>query len=171
MHKPLDQFIINTNAFHNAHLLRATLPRALIQPIPLFADRKAKHNELAAILRDTKEARAQAKKRKAEEAGIGGGKRRGRPKQTQRGRDQNEPDEEDSVLDNSDVEDEEANEPPPKKRRTRYDDDGDYGTMDDVAEGTRAEPRRTGRLRRPGARVLEALTDGLADSDLDELDE
>ncbi|KAJ7243523.1 hypothetical protein C8J57DRAFT_1556786 [Mycena rebaudengoi] len=53
VHKPLDRFIINTHTFHNAHLLRATLPRNLIAPVLLFPDRQAKHHELAAELRDT----------------------------------------------------------------------------------------------------------------------
>ncbi|KAJ7239672.1 hypothetical protein C8J57DRAFT_1564739 [Mycena rebaudengoi] len=52
VHKALDRFIINSHAFHNAHLLRATLPRDLLAPIPLFADRRAKHDELAAELRN-----------------------------------------------------------------------------------------------------------------------
>ncbi|KAJ7246181.1 hypothetical protein C8J57DRAFT_1678249 [Mycena rebaudengoi] len=70
VHKPLDRFIVNTHAFHNAHLLRATLPRDLIAPIPLFPDRQAKHHELAAELRDTFTSRkvaAAAKKRKRAE--------------------------------------------------------------------------------------------------------
>ncbi|KAJ7159995.1 hypothetical protein C8R43DRAFT_1177588 [Mycena crocata] len=60
-HNSLDRFIINTHAFHNAHLLRATLPRNLTAPIPLFQDRRSKHNELAAELRS----RATNRKRKA----------------------------------------------------------------------------------------------------------
>ncbi|KAF8134135.1 hypothetical protein K438DRAFT_1911731 [Mycena galopus ATCC 62051] len=61
IHKSLDRFLINTHAFHNAHLLRATLPRDLVAPIPLFLDRQAKHYELAAELREkvaTRKARA-----------------------------------------------------------------------------------------------------------------
>ncbi|KAJ6606724.1 hypothetical protein B0H10DRAFT_2178638 [Mycena sp. CBHHK59/15] len=51
VHEPLDRFIINSHAFHNAHLLRATLPRDLIAPIPLFEERQEKHKEFAATLR------------------------------------------------------------------------------------------------------------------------
>ncbi|KAJ7635602.1 hypothetical protein DFH06DRAFT_1336620 [Mycena polygramma] len=53
VHEPVDRFIINTHAFHNAHLLRATLPRDLIAPIPLFENRKEKHDEFATTLRAT----------------------------------------------------------------------------------------------------------------------
>ncbi|KAJ6619173.1 hypothetical protein B0H10DRAFT_1946997 [Mycena sp. CBHHK59/15] len=74
VHNSLDRFIINSHAFHNAHLLRATLPRDLLAPIPLFDDRRAKHDKLAATLRakrDTKLASRQAvaaqKKRKQPE--------------------------------------------------------------------------------------------------------
>ncbi|KAJ6619183.1 hypothetical protein B0H10DRAFT_1696460, partial [Mycena sp. CBHHK59/15] len=51
VHNPLDRFIINSHAFHNTHLLRATLPRERLAPIPLFEDRKSKHDELATELR------------------------------------------------------------------------------------------------------------------------
>jgi hypothetical protein len=70
VHNNLDRFIINSHAFHNAHLLQATLPRDLIAPIPLFEDRRAKHDVLASEFRDmldgkrTKRAEAAAKKRK-----------------------------------------------------------------------------------------------------------
>ncbi|KAJ7869452.1 hypothetical protein B0H14DRAFT_2258101, partial [Mycena olivaceomarginata] len=51
VHEPLDRFIINSHAFHNAHLLRAILPRDLLAPIPLFPQRREKHDEFAATLR------------------------------------------------------------------------------------------------------------------------
>ncbi|KAJ7900642.1 hypothetical protein B0H14DRAFT_2258428, partial [Mycena olivaceomarginata] len=57
VHKPLDRFFINSHAFHNAHLLRATLPRELLAPIPLFTDRQTKHYELAAQLREMQSTR------------------------------------------------------------------------------------------------------------------
>jgi hypothetical protein len=52
VHGSLDRFFINMHLFHNAHLLRATLPRDLVAPIPLFSDRQAKHSELATQLRE-----------------------------------------------------------------------------------------------------------------------
>ncbi|KAJ7781880.1 hypothetical protein DFH07DRAFT_865022 [Mycena maculata] len=36
VHQPLDRFTINSHAFHNAHLLRTTLPRDLLTLRPLF---------------------------------------------------------------------------------------------------------------------------------------
>ncbi|KAJ7195789.1 hypothetical protein GGX14DRAFT_575340 [Mycena pura] len=50
-HKLLDRYLINSHALHNAHLLRASLPRETIAPIPLFDNRKSKHDEFAAKLR------------------------------------------------------------------------------------------------------------------------
>ncbi|PPQ94776.1 hypothetical protein CVT25_007395 [Psilocybe cyanescens] len=74
-HKPTQRFIINTHAFHNAHLLCAVLPRSLISPTPLYLDRPAKHSELAGHLRlvqDAKQkARAVQKVSRGKEAGSG----------------------------------------------------------------------------------------------------
>ncbi|KAJ7767878.1 hypothetical protein DFH07DRAFT_866840 [Mycena maculata] len=81
VHKPLDRFIINSHAFHNAHLLRATLPRDLIAPIPLFEQRREKHAEFAATFRANRASKAAkrkagaAKKPKASRKPSGSGKR------------------------------------------------------------------------------------------------
>ncbi|KAJ7053540.1 hypothetical protein C8F01DRAFT_941604, partial [Mycena amicta] len=54
VHTSLERYIINMHSFHNAHLIRATLPRTLWAPVPLFSDRKSKHDEFAASLRNSK---------------------------------------------------------------------------------------------------------------------
>jgi hypothetical protein len=64
-HRAVDRFIINTHAFHNAHLLRATLPRSLVAPIPLHQNRQAKHIEIAQNLRIAQETKRAASKIRA----------------------------------------------------------------------------------------------------------
>jgi hypothetical protein len=54
-HRAVDRFIINTHAFHNAHLLRAILPRPLVAPNPVYQNRQAKHIEIAGNLRVAQE--------------------------------------------------------------------------------------------------------------------
>jgi len=62
-HKPIERFVINTHAFHNAHRLRAALERSLIVPIPFYPPevRKAKHTEIAHRLRATVKAKGEAR--------------------------------------------------------------------------------------------------------------
>lgn len=60
-HRAIERFVINTHAFHNAHLLRAALPRSLVAPIPLFPDRQAKHFEFARNLRAMQKTKRQAR--------------------------------------------------------------------------------------------------------------
>ena len=52
-HKGPQNFIINTAAFHNAHLLRRALSRELTEPVTLLGDeeRRQVHNEYATKLR------------------------------------------------------------------------------------------------------------------------
>ncbi|KAJ7215095.1 hypothetical protein B0H12DRAFT_961151, partial [Mycena haematopus] len=54
IHAPLDRFIMNTHSFHNPHLVRATISRHLWAPVALFEDRRAKHDEFSALLRQTR---------------------------------------------------------------------------------------------------------------------
>ncbi|EDR03329.1 uncharacterized protein LACBIDRAFT_307447 [Laccaria bicolor S238N-H82] len=54
-HKPLDRFIVNTHALHNAHLIQAILPRELTAPIPYAADRQAHHYSIAEDFRRSQE--------------------------------------------------------------------------------------------------------------------
>jgi len=58
------------HALHNANLIRETLPTSLYKPQPLFSDRRAKHDEIAAGLRVTgpKKRVAQKEKSKATRA-------------------------------------------------------------------------------------------------------
>ena len=62
-HNPIERFVVNTHAFHNAHRLREALDRTLIAPIPLYPAemRKAKHIEMAQSLRVAQKARVQAR--------------------------------------------------------------------------------------------------------------
>jgi hypothetical protein len=174
VHKSLQRFIINTHAFHNAHLLRRALPRGLTAPIPLFEDRKAKHYELAANLRGIKDGKREESKRKreAKKAATASGTtiRRGQKKAKKSavelaGDDESEPEE-------SAPEDSEA-EAPPRKRQRRVrtrensdDDGGDSGSDYHGGEGeanlAREGVRRTGRTRKATKRAL------YEDSDLDE---
>jgi hypothetical protein len=76
IHEALDSFIVNSHAFHNAHLLRAALPRDLLAPIPLFEDRRAKHDEFASTLRETRAAKRAKKKAAPRATKKGRGKKR-----------------------------------------------------------------------------------------------
>lgn len=62
-HKPIQRFVINTHAFHNAHHLRAAMERSLVVPLPLYPSevRKTKHAEFAYSLRATQKAKLQAR--------------------------------------------------------------------------------------------------------------
>ena len=66
-HKPLDRFLINTHAFHNAHLIRAVLPRELTIPVAYSVDRVAHHFSIATKLREIQDGKRQntAEKKKA----------------------------------------------------------------------------------------------------------
>ncbi|KAJ7768675.1 hypothetical protein DFH07DRAFT_769222 [Mycena maculata] len=65
VHAPLDRFIINTHSFHNSHLIRATVSRDLWAPVALFEDRRAKHDEFSARLRETRAMKAAKRKENA----------------------------------------------------------------------------------------------------------
>lgn len=66
-HKSVDRYLVNTHAFHNAHLIRATLPRHLTIPIPYAEDRQAHHIRIAAKLQVSQDAKRVQTARKAEE--------------------------------------------------------------------------------------------------------
>ena len=80
-HQPLEVYLVNTHALHNAHLLRRAMPRNLIAPVPCIDpdQRKAKHAQLAAEWRENPKsytARERAKEEKqAEDATRGKGKK------------------------------------------------------------------------------------------------
>lgn len=131
VHKPVERFIINTHAFHNAHLLRQALPRRLTEPIPLFADRKAKHYELAASLREIKTTKRKhaAEKRAAKKA-------QGTSANAER---------EDSADDS-----EEEQPPRKKQRRTRRQADDDEDSDSEYDGGSRVEVAKAGAARTSG---------------------
>jgi hypothetical protein len=64
VHADDSRFLINMHGLHNAHLIREALPSHLTELKPCFADRRTKHFEFAAALREvgpTKRAEASAK--------------------------------------------------------------------------------------------------------------
>ena len=77
-HKPLNEYLINTHAFHNAYLIREILPRELTSPIPFCTDRHSYHLEIASQLRKTQDVKRRAtalkkaEKSKADEPHING---------------------------------------------------------------------------------------------------
>lgn len=56
-HKPVERFVVNMHAFHNAHLLRAYLPRSLVAPLLVYPDRQANHSTISQGLRVIQEAK------------------------------------------------------------------------------------------------------------------
>ncbi|KAJ3560563.1 hypothetical protein NP233_g10753 [Leucocoprinus birnbaumii] len=50
VHAPIEQYIINTHSFHNAHLVHKAVSHHLIAPIPRYSDRSNHHREMAQIL-------------------------------------------------------------------------------------------------------------------------
>ncbi|TFK31456.1 hypothetical protein BDQ12DRAFT_701562 [Crucibulum laeve] len=70
IHTDDTRFFVNMHALHNAHLLRESLPRHLVAPVPYFQNRYEKHAEFAASLRITgpaKRATAQARAKETRE--------------------------------------------------------------------------------------------------------
>ncbi|KAJ7503663.1 hypothetical protein B0H11DRAFT_2222291 [Mycena galericulata] len=180
--KPTERWIINTHAFHNAHLLRQALPRSLTAPVPLFADRKAKHDELAIALRETKNGKrkraqeARAAKRKDREAkrqpqtkgkGKAGNPRKRQSKSKAAAGNESEREERDTGSDSDSSEDPESRPAPRKRRRLNNpeaensesggsDSDSDYGGPTSAANPSQTVPTRTsGRDRRPTAKARE----------------
>ncbi len=69
VHGVLQQFVINTHGFHNAHRLRRVLDPVLIKPVPLMnsLERYKLHSKLAEDLHNTNTGkRAKAKEKRAE---------------------------------------------------------------------------------------------------------
>lgn len=69
----IDRYLINLHALHNAHLVRATLPRDLTVPIPYAPDHITHRTTIAANLRSVQDAKraktaAKAAAKKAEVA-------------------------------------------------------------------------------------------------------
>jgi hypothetical protein len=65
-HKPVGRYIINTHAIHNAHLVRAAIPRHLTRPKPLFLNRKQEHMRIASDYRENQGAKREENKLKSE---------------------------------------------------------------------------------------------------------
>ncbi|KAJ7715958.1 hypothetical protein B0H16DRAFT_1667025 [Mycena metata] len=163
VHQPVERFIINTHAFHNAHLLRQVLPRALVAPVLLFPEREAKHHELAARLREIKNAEEKRKStedtRTAKKSAKGKTRDRQIPDGTEGSVQVTAGDADSSEDEPTDTEDEAPPRKRQKRRRVQPDDmeesDSDYGGSR-VPGTPGAPPRVSGRARKPTARAKAA---------------
>jgi len=61
VHNQHERYLINTHALHNAHLVRATLPRDLTRPIAFAPNREPHHITTAKELRATQESKRAGK--------------------------------------------------------------------------------------------------------------
>ncbi|KAJ7021232.1 hypothetical protein C8F04DRAFT_1273994 [Mycena alexandri] len=180
IHQPVERFVINTHAFHNAHLLRQVLRRELVAPVPLFLEREAKHYELAAKLREIKngkrkhrQEKTEAKHKKAQETRAakkaaktkGNGKMADTAEGPIRAPVGTVNSSEDEPTDTED-------EAPPRKRQKRRrvqpddpdDSDSDYGVGREPGTPV-AAPRASGRTRKLTAKARAARE---KDSDISE---
>lgn len=66
-HSPVDQYVINMHAFHNANFVRGALPRSLTEPLPYSRNREAYHHEIASEFRNIQDGKREALARKAED--------------------------------------------------------------------------------------------------------
>ncbi|KAJ7448584.1 hypothetical protein FB451DRAFT_1053799 [Mycena latifolia] len=155
-HQPLDKYVINTTALHNAHLLRRCLPRSAWAPVPLFdtqQSRVAKHHELAEELRLTQSgkrakrkdaaAASKPKKRKARKQATGKMKKSRTTKKA--GGDTEDVDVDldfDFELVNSSDSEQESD------REPRDDESGEEMDVDDISEIYVARPTRRPRGKR-----------------------
>ncbi|KAJ7841739.1 hypothetical protein B0H14DRAFT_3086730 [Mycena olivaceomarginata] len=78
VHKPLDRFFINSHAFHNAHLLRATLPANCSLPFP--SSRTGKRSTTSSQLNSEKCTAADKRKRSQDDGDQSDGEETQRPR-------------------------------------------------------------------------------------------
>jgi hypothetical protein len=57
VHHDNERYLINTHGQHNAHLIRATLPRELTIPIPFVLDQAAHHMKISANYHTTQDSK------------------------------------------------------------------------------------------------------------------
>ncbi|KAJ6529506.1 hypothetical protein DFH09DRAFT_1250415 [Mycena vulgaris] len=155
-HQPVDKFIINTTAFHNAHLLRRCLPRSAWAPA-----RVAKHHELAEQLRQTQSGKRAKRKLDAAAAGASKPKKRkarkqatGKKKKAKTAKTVAEDIDDFDLIKPSDSE---SNDEFESDRRDDSSDEEYDGRGELLQIGVR---EKSGRLRKPTRKARDYISDG-----------